>query len=95
MYLRLYQFNINVSQHSTVEPIIDKVLTTIRSQNGCERCEFFIDHESGNCGFIVLWSSMQAVDAAAAVIFPVLTPLLALATAAPSVRFFEIYQPKT
>lgn len=95
MYLRLYQFNINANQHSTVEPIIDKVLATIRAQNGCERCEFFIDNDSGNCGFIVLWSSMQAVDAAAAVIFPVLTPLLALATAAPSIRFFEIYQPKT
>lgn len=93
MYLRLYQFGINVNQHSTVETMAANILTVIRAQNGCDRCEFFMDAASENCGFIVLWTSMQAVDAAAPVIFPLLTPLLALATAAPQIRFYEIYEP--
>jgi len=94
VYLRLYQFNIHGSQRSSVNALVDNVLATIRAQNGCEKCDFFVDNESGNCGFLVFWSSLEAVEAAAPVIFPVLTPLLALATAAPQIRFFEICAPK-
>jgi hypothetical protein len=94
MYLRLYQFGINANQRSTIETMAANTLNVIRAQNGCDRCEFFIDPAGENCGFLVQWTSMQAVDAAAPVIFPVLTPLLALANAAPQIRFYEIYEPK-
>jgi hypothetical protein len=94
MYLRLYQFSLETDQRSGIETLIDSVLNTIRTQEGCDRCEFFFDDESGDCGFAVLWTSIQAADAVAPMVFSIMTPVLALATAVPTVRLFEVYQPK-
>ena len=94
MYLRLYQFNLNGGQLPAAKAMVDRVLRTVRTLNGCDRCEFFFDEESGDCGFVVLWTSIQAADAAAPTIFSILTPVLALAAAPPSVRLFEVYEPK-
>ncbi|HUH98877.1 MAG TPA: hypothetical protein VLZ89_16065 [Anaerolineales bacterium] len=94
MYLRIYQFNLAAGQRSAAEAFVDNILPAIRMQNGCDRCEFFLDDESGDCGFIVLWSSKEAADATAPTVFSILTPVLAFAAAPPTVRFFEVYEPK-
>lgn len=94
MNLRLVQFSLGTGQGNTAKAIADKVVPAIRAQQGCDRCEFFADSETGDYGLIVLWASKEAADAAAAVIGPVLRPALAAAKASPDIRLFDIYDPQ-
>ena len=95
MNLRLVQFSLGPGSRSAAEAIADKIVPAIRSQQGCDRCEFFADSETGDYGLVVLWASKQAADAAASVIGPVLRPVLADAKAPHNIKLFEVYQPKT
>ncbi|HKX18431.1 MAG TPA: hypothetical protein VJT33_10520 [bacterium] len=94
MNLRLVQFNLGSGQGSVARAIADEVVPAIRAQQGCDRCEFFADNETGDYGLIVLWASKQAADAAASVIGPVFRPALAAAKASPNIRLFDIYEPQ-
>lgn len=94
MNLRLVQFSLGSGQGNTAKRIADKVVPAIRAQQGCDRCEFFADNETGDYGLIVLWTSKQAADAAAEVIGPVLRPALAAAKASPNIRLFDVYDPQ-
>ena len=93
MNLRLVQFSLGSGQGAVARAIADNVVPAIRAQQGCDRCEFFADDETGDYGLFVLWVSKQAADAASAVIGPVLRPALAAAKASPNIRLFEIYNP--
>ena len=94
MYLRLVQFSLGSGKRSAAEIVANKVIPRIRLQPGCERAEFFVDDAAGDYGFIVLWASKQAADAAASVITPILIPAVAVAGGSPSIRLFEVYEPK-
>jgi quinol monooxygenase YgiN len=95
MNLRLVQFSLGPDKRAAAEAIADRVVPEIRAQSGCERCEFFADHETGDYGLVVLWASKEAADAAATVISPILTTALADAgKTAESRRLFEVYEPK-
>ena len=94
MNLRLVQFSLGPGKRSVAEGIADKVVPAIRAQKGCDRCEFFADDEAGDYGIVVLWASKQAADAAYLVISPILMPALAVAKGAPSIRLFDVYEPK-
>jgi len=95
MNLRLVQFSLGPGKRSVAEAIADKVVPAIRAQPGCDRCEFFADDEVGDYGLVVLWASKHAAEAAASVISPILTPLLAEAKrTAESRHLFDIYEPK-
>jgi len=93
MNIRLVQFSLGSGKRSVAEAIADKVVPAIRAQKGCVRCEFFADNEAGDYGIVVLWESKQAADAASSVIGPILTPALAEAKAASSIRLFDVYEP--
>jgi hypothetical protein len=92
MYIRLVQFNLGTGKRSEAEAIADKIVPAIRSQKGCDRCEFIVDDAAGDYGMVVVWESKQAADAAFLVINPILTS--ALAGIKPSTRLFEVYEPK-
>ncbi len=95
MNLRLVQFNLGPGQRAAAETIADKVIPAIRAQSGCERSEFFMDEASGDYGIVVLWASRKAADAAAMVIGPLLSSLLADAKAVgDNRRLYEVYEPK-
>ena len=94
MNIRLVQFNLGPSTRSAAEAVADKIVPAIRAQPGCERAEFFADDAAGDYGFVVLWASKQAADAATTVISPMLMPALAVAKGTPSIRLFEVYEPK-
>lgn len=94
MNLRLVQFSLGPGKRSVAESIADQIVPVIRAQPGCERCEFFADHDAGDYGLIVLWATKQDAGAAAAVISPILTPLLTAAQhVGESRRLFDIYEP--
>jgi hypothetical protein len=93
-YVRLVQFNLGPGKRSAAEAIADKVIPAIRKQPGCERCEFITDDEAGDYGIVVHWASRQAADTAASVITPILMPALSAAKGTPSIRLFEVYEPK-
>jgi hypothetical protein len=92
--VRLVQFSLGLGKRSVAEGIADKVVPAIRAQQGCDRCEFIADDETGDYGIVVHWASKQAADAAATQISPILMPALAVAEATPSIRLFEVYEPK-
>lgn len=94
MNIRLVQFSLGPGKRSVAEAIANKVVPAIRRQKGCDRCEFFADNEAGDYGIVVLWASKQAADAAASVIGPILMPALTEAKGAPSIRLFDVYEPK-
>jgi heme-degrading monooxygenase HmoA len=96
MNLRLVQFNLGPGTRARAESIANRVVPLIRTQPGCDRCEFFGDAESGDYGIVVLWASKQDADTAAGVVGPVLFPLLQEARATgDSRRLFEVYEPRT
>ncbi len=94
MNLRLVQFSLGSGQRTAAKAIADKVVPAVRAQQGCDRCEFFADNETGDYGLVVLWVSRQAADAGAAVIGPVLMPALAEAKASHNIRLFDVYDPQ-
>jgi hypothetical protein len=94
MNVRLVQFSLGPGKRTEAEAIADKVVPAIRAQQGCDRCEFITDDDAGDYGIVVLWASKQAADAASAVISPILMPAMAAAAVTPSIRLFEVYEPK-
>ena len=96
MYLRLVQFSLGAGSRSAAEAVADKVIPAIRARPGCVRAEFFVDDDTGDHGFIVLWESREAAHQAHAVISPILMSAVdaAGARAAPNIRTFEVYEPK-
>ncbi|HEV2358439.1 MAG TPA: hypothetical protein VGZ23_12655 [bacterium] len=64
MNLRLVQFSLGAGQRTAAKAIVDKVVPAIRAQQGCDRCEFFADNETGDYGLVVLWVSRQAAERA-------------------------------
>ncbi len=96
MNLRLVQFSLAPGARGAAEAIANRVVPLIRSQPGCDRCEFFADHETGDYGLVVLWASPHDADAAAGVVSPILTAALEQVRAtAETRRLFEVYQPKS
>ena len=70
-------------------------MPAIRTQEGCDRCEFIADDAAGDYGLVVLWASQPAADASYAVINPMLqTALSGAGAAGTSIRLFEVYEPK-
>ncbi|MDA4135595.1 MAG: antibiotic biosynthesis monooxygenase [Thaumarchaeota archaeon] len=94
MKLRLVQFSLGPGKREAAEGVAGAVVPLIRKQQGCERCEFFADHEKGDYGIVVIWSSAQAADAAAAVVGPAMAKAMAKAKGVPEIRLFDVYQPK-
>ena len=94
MNIRLVQFSLGPGKRSAAETVADKVVPTIRKQKGCDRCEFFADNEAGDYGFVVLWASKQAADAASSVVGPILMRAMAEAKGEPNIRLFDVYEPK-
>jgi hypothetical protein len=94
MNVRLVQFSLGTGQRAAAEAIADKVVPAIRAQKGCRQCEFYADDAAGDYGMVVLWESVDAANAAAPVISPILMPALASAKGTPSIRLFEVYEPK-
>jgi quinol monooxygenase YgiN len=94
MKLRLVQFTLGPGKREAAEGVAEAVVPFIREQQGCERCEFFADHEKGDYGIVVIWSSGQAADAAAAVVGPVMAKAVAEAKAVPKIRLFDVYEPR-
>jgi heme-degrading monooxygenase HmoA len=95
MNVRLVQFSLGPGMHSVAESIADKVVPLIRSQEGCERCEFFADYGSGDYGIVVFWASRQTADAGAKAIGPILSESLGEAKAVATIRLFDVYEPES
>ena len=96
MNLRLVQFNLGPGRRPAAQAIADQIVPAIRAQKGCERCEFYGNEASGDYGLVALWTSVQAADAASSVISPMLHAAVTTAEAKgrPSIRLFEVYEPK-
>ena len=94
MKLRLVQFSLGPGRREAAEGVAETVVPLIRAQQGCERCEFFADHEKGDYGIVVIWSSEQAANAAAGVVGPVLAKVVAKAKGVPAIRLFDVYEPR-
>ena len=95
MYIRLVQFSLGKGKRLAAEAIADKIVPAIRTQEGCDRCEFIADDAAGDYGLVVLWTSQEAADAAYAVINPMLQAALGDAGAqGTSIRLFAVYEPK-
>jgi len=92
--LRLVQFKLGPDRRADAQAIADDLVPKVRAQAGCERCEFFGDDETGDYGLIVLWTSADAAEAAAAVIAPQLGAALQAAQATDaSRRLFAVFEP--
>jgi len=95
MNLRLVQFTLPSGKSAAARNIAEKVVPLIRTQPGCDRCEFFGEDATGDYGIAVFWATRQAAEAAAPVISPILSPLLTAAgKTAESRRLFDVYEPQ-
>jgi quinol monooxygenase YgiN len=95
MYVRFVLFTLGPGERTAAEKIADEIIPAIRAQKGCNTCKFFTDDEVGEYGIVVLWESREDADNAASVISPRLKPALSgIVKSPPSIRLYEVYEPK-
>ena len=95
MYVRIVRFTLEPGSRSIAEKLADDIVPAIRAQNGCNKCLFIVDDDTGDYGIVVLWDSKEDAGAAAAVIGPRLTKALSDITEVQDSRqLFEVYEPK-
>lgn len=93
MVYRLVTFNLGVGKLDTAKSIFADLKPKISSQPGCKNVTCFGDEASGKYGFTVLWESVEASEAAKAIIGPQLSKHLADNNAADqpfSTELFEV-----
>ncbi len=90
-YVRLVRFALLPGRESVADQVAGELASEIRKQEGCNGVTFFADHESRQYGLFVLWDSVAAADAAAAVIGPRLQEQLkGNVESPPDLRLFEV-----
>ena len=95
MYVRLVMFTLGPGERSTAEKLADELVPAIKAQKGCNTCKFITDDEVGEYGIVVLWDSKEDAEAAAGVIGPRLQTALAdIVKGPPSIRLYQVYEPK-
>ena len=95
MFVSLNLITIGTQMRSTAEKIADQGLSTVKTLKGFRGVTFFGDVTVGEYGSLSVWESKEDAEAAAAVMGPkVEGAVKGIATAPPTRRIYELYEPK-
>lgn len=95
MYALLLLFALGPGMRSTAEKLGDQFAPAHRNAKGFKSETFLADDTAGEYGSLTLWESREAIEAFRKVAGPHLEKALTgVAKGPPSIRLFEVYEPK-
>ncbi len=95
MYARLVLFTLGPGMRSAAEKIADEMNLKVKARKGFKSVNFLGDDEAGEYGAFVLWETKEDAKASLEALFPILQSKLAgIAKSPPTVKLFEVYEPK-
>ncbi len=95
-YARLILFTLGPGTRATAEALADEMISTVKAQKGFEDISFLVDAEAGEYGAFVVWDSQENADVAKEALVPVLLSKIGdMVKSPPSIKLFEVYEPKT
>ncbi len=95
MYARLVLFTLGPGMRSTTEEIADEMIPKVKVRKGFKSVTFLGDDEAGEYGAFVLWETKEDAEAGKEALFPILQNALSgIAKSPPSLKLFEVIEPK-
>jgi heme-degrading monooxygenase HmoA len=95
MYAQLVMFTLGPGTRSTAEKLGDKFAPTYTTAKGLKSVTFLGDDAIGEYGSLTLWESKEDVEAFSKIAGPQLEQALrGIVKGPPTIRLFEVYEPK-
>ena len=95
MVVRLIMMNFGPGMRSGAEKVADAFAGIYKTMKGFKSSTFFGEWETGACGALSLWESKEDAEAAAALMRPKLMEAVgSMLKGPPTVKMFELYEPK-
>jgi heme-degrading monooxygenase HmoA len=81
---------------SAAEEILEEMSPRVKARNGFRSVNFLSDDEAGEYGAFVLWETKEDAEVAKEALLPILqSKLTGIAKSPPTIRLFEVIEPKT
>ena len=95
MKARLTLFTLGPGTRSKAESLADEMIPKVKAQKGFKDISFLSDAETGEYGAFVLWESKEDAEAAKEALVPLLLSKIGgMVKSPPSIKLFEVYEPK-
>ncbi len=95
MYAQLVIFTIGPGMRAEAEKMADEFAVAHKSLRGFKSVIYLGDEASGEYGSLSIWETSEDIKSAMDILHPNLEKALSgIAKGAPTVRVFEVYEPK-
>ena len=95
MYAQLVMFTLGPGMRSTADKLADQFASAHKTLKGFKSATFIGDDTVGDYGALTLWETPEDLQAASNILRPKLQRALSgIAKGEPTVRVFEVYEPK-
>ncbi len=95
MYAQDFMLKLGSGMQSAGQGLADQFAPAFKAAKGCNGVTFFADYEAGEYGLLALWQTKEDYEAFYKVAFPQLQQAVSgIAKEPPSVKLFEVYEPK-
>ena len=95
MYARLVLFSLGSGMRSKAEEIMEEMSPRAKARKGFKSANFLSNEADGEYGVFILWDTKQDAEDAKEALLPILqSKLTGVAKNPPSLKLFEVYQPK-
>ena len=95
MYAQLVMFTIGPGMRAEAEQMADKFNLAHKNLKGFKNATFLGDDSIGDYGALTIWETPEDLQAASNILRPKLQETLSgIAKGEPTVRVFEVYEPK-
>lgn len=96
MYGQLVMFTLGQGMRATAEKMADNFAKVHKSFKGYKNVIYLGDDANGEYGSLTIWETADDIKSASEALRPQLEQALSgIAKSPPTVRIFEIYEPKT
>lgn len=96
MYARLTMFTLGPAARAKAEELADAFAPQMRARKGVKSVTFFMDESAGEYGAFTLYETKDDADASVAALDSRLQEVLrGIAKGPPTLRGFDVYEPRT
>ncbi len=95
MYARFITFTLGAGMCLTAQKLANRFATILKTRKGLVTAIFFANEAAGEYGVLTLWKSKEDVDEESTLVIPRLQDALAnINVAPPTIRLFQVYEPR-
>jgi quinol monooxygenase YgiN len=96
MIIRMATFTLGPDTAELAKQAADTSAKLFRTNPDCLSCTYFADWEKGEYGLASVWKTRDAAEAATKANAPQMTQIMGASMKdPPTVRFYDVYEPKT